>query len=80
MLPGYDPCHRARKDSVNERAEPVRKASRPEPDPPWRRLLRVVGAAETRPNGANMSVAIFVVLTIALFAVLGLIQKAVERL
>jgi len=39
-----------------------------------------VGAAETRPNGANMSVAIFVVLTIALFAVLGLIQKAVERL
>lgn len=31
-------------------------------------------------NGANMSVAIFVVLTIALFAVLGLIQKAVERL
>ncbi|TLH68223.1 potassium-transporting ATPase [Mycolicibacterium aubagnense] len=27
-----------------------------------------------------MSVAIFVVLTIALFAMLGLIQKAVERL
>ncbi|WGI32094.1 hypothetical protein [Mycolicibacterium aubagnense] len=40
-----------------------------------------MGAAQTRPKRSqNMSVAIFVVLTIALFAMLGLIQKAVERL
>jgi hypothetical protein len=34
-------------------------------------------APETEPN---MSVAIYVVLTIVLFAVLGLVQKAAERL
>ncbi|WP_370065684.1 hypothetical protein [Mycobacterium sp. MAA66] len=44
-----------------------------------------MGVAETRPRtrpkrSQKMSVAIFVVLTIALFAMLGLIQKAVERL
>jgi hypothetical protein len=35
---------------------------------------------ETPETELNMSVAIYVVLTIALFAMLGLIQKAVERL
>jgi hypothetical protein len=37
-------------------------------------------AGESPETELNMSVAIYVVLTIALFAVFGLVQKAVERL
>ncbi|MEZ0051507.1 hypothetical protein ABIA30_002515 [Mycobacterium sp. MAA66] len=83
--PGYDPHHAGCKDSVNETAGPVWKASRSPAAPSHERLLPHVGVAETRPRtrpkrSQKMSVAIFVVLTIALFAMLGLIQKAVERL
>jgi hypothetical protein len=31
-------------------------------------------------NGDDMSVVVFIVLTVAIFAVLGLVQKLVERL
>jgi hypothetical protein len=31
-------------------------------------------------NGDEMSVVVFIVLTVAIFAVLGLVQKLVERL
>jgi hypothetical protein len=38
------------------------------------------GARDRRGNGDKMGVLIFVLLTVAVFAVLGLVQKLVERL
>ncbi|WP_269433504.1 hypothetical protein [Mycobacterium nebraskense] len=41
--------------------------------------MHVIGA-ERRQDGLEMGVAAFVVLTVAVFAVLGFVQKLVERL
>lgn len=41
--------------------------------------VRVFGA-ERRQDGLEMGIVAFVVLTVAVFAVLGLVQKLVERL
>lgn len=53
MPGGYDPHHCACKDSVNETARGVWKASRSVASPLRERLLRLVGATEARPNGAK---------------------------
>jgi hypothetical protein len=42
--------------------------------------LRNPGASERVSNGDSMSVLIYTVLTVAIFALLGLVQKLVERL
>jgi hypothetical protein len=50
-------------------AEARQRLSRPTPERPQVSL-----------NGDDMSVVVFIVLTVAIFALLGLVQKLVERL
>ncbi|WP_243747796.1 hypothetical protein [Mycolicibacterium sp. CBMA 226] len=64
-------CRAGRKEGIKIGASPLQRADAGEVAESRRRLSCV---------GEPMSVVVFAVLTIALFAVLGVIQKAVERL
>gem|GEM_PF-1856530 len=73
--------HPVRKDRVNELHAGVKKLSRPPYSVNMARLLlcRPACAGVTEME-IEMSVVLYIVLTVAIFALLGLVQKLVEGL
>lgn len=73
-----------RKETVKDRDAGVKKPSTARP-PTENRADAGAGPESRRPvnvssNGDSMSVLIYIVLTVAIFALLGLVQRLVERL